>query len=75
MRAEADKNKNLGRFYTKPEVARACWQVFARTTGQLGMDLRAYWFVEPAAGCGCFWQLLPQERRTGIDLARENFRA
>ncbi|MDA8021950.1 MAG: hypothetical protein MPK05_03035 [Gammaproteobacteria bacterium] len=69
MRADADKNKNLGRFYTKPEVARACWQVFARTAGQLGMDLRAYWFVEPAAGCGCFWQLLPQGRRTGIDLA------
>jgi len=62
-------DKSLCKFYTKPEVARACWRAALRAAAQLGIDLRAYWFVEPAAGCGCFYQLLPPGRRTGIDIA------
>jgi len=62
-------HKALDQFYTKPQIARACWRAFARAAAQLGMDLRAYWFVEPAAGCGCFHQLLPPRRRIGIDIA------
>ena len=67
-RATKSTHKSLDQFYTKPNVAKACWHTFSRVAERLGIDLRKYWFVEPAAGCGCFHQLLPQNRRTGIDL-------
>ena len=57
------------RYYTKPEVARLCLDLFAEKTAAAGADLGKYVFVEPAAGDGAFYGLLPPSRRIGIDLA------
>lgn len=59
---------SLDQFYTKPEVARACWQHFTDTLSTLNRELSDLFFIEPAAGTGTFYQLLPQQRRLGIDL-------
>ena len=58
----------LGQFYTKPEVATACWEHFTDTLSTLNRSLDDLFFVEPAAGNGVFYKLLPQQRRLGIDL-------
>ena len=59
----------LDQFYTQPEVARRCWHTLMRVAKQLQLDLAKYWFIEPSAGCGCFYQLLPPRRRIGLDIA------
>lgn len=59
---------SLDQFYTKPEVAAACWQHFTDTLLTLNRNLSDLFFVEPAAGTGVFYELFPSPRRLGIDL-------
>ncbi len=60
---------SLDQFYTKPEVARTCWKHFTDTLSTLNRSLSDLFFIEPAAGTGAFYELLPPQRRFGIDLA------
>lgn len=55
-------------FYTKSEVAGACWTHFTNTLLTLNRNLSDLFFVEPAAGTGAFYKLLPSKKRFGIDL-------
>lgn len=59
----------LDQFYTKPQVAKRCFANLYAVAKKLSVDLSRYWFVEPSAGCGCFYQNLPPRRRIGIDIA------
>ena len=59
----------LGQFYTKSEVAGVCWEHFTNTLSTLNLNLSDLFFVEPAAGTGAFYKLLPSKKRFGIDLA------
>ena len=64
----AGDGKGFDQFYTKPEAARRCWLVVQRAIKRLKAEESDYWFVEPAAGCGSFYQILPPRRRIGIDI-------
>lgn len=55
-------------FYTKPRVAKYCFKKFQEVANGLEINLSKYTFIEPAAGCGCFYQILPKNRRIGIDI-------
>ncbi len=59
---------SLDQFYTKPEVAAACWEHLTDTLSTLNRNYNALFFIEPAAGTGAFYKLLPPQRRLGIDL-------
>ncbi len=59
---------SLDQFYTKPEIAAACWKHFTDTLVRLNRNPNDMFFIEPAAGSGVFYKLLPQQRRLGIDL-------
>ena len=59
---------SLDQFYTKSEVARACWKHFTDTLPTLNRSLSDLFLVEPSAGTGAFYRLLPSEKRLGIDL-------
>ena len=58
----------LDQIYTKPEVAGICWKYFTETLSTLNRNLSDLFFIEPAAGTGAFYELLPSQRRLGIDL-------
>ena len=60
--------KLKGQFYTKPQVAKKCYKTFQKVAKEIGINLNSYVFIEPSAGCGCFYQLLPKNRRIGIDI-------
>lgn len=60
--------REKGQFYTKPEVAKNCYTTFKNVARELGINLRNYTFIEPSAGCGWFYDLLPPARRIGIDI-------
>ena len=55
-------------FYTKKVIAEKCFQDFKRIMKQLDINLSKYHFIEPSAGCGCFYFLLPSKQKTGIDI-------
>lgn len=55
-------------FYTKPDIAKYCYKTFQNVAKKLDINLKIYIFIEPSAGCGSFFQLLPKNRRIGIDI-------
>lgn len=60
----------LDQFFTRPHVAKACWESFCKYIEADEGDLNNYKFVEPSAGMGAFYDLLPSNRRVGIDVVR-----
>ena len=66
---EEDGAIGLDQIYTKPAVASRCFRFLLEVLGGL-RDLRSdrILYVEPSAGEGCFFDLLPPGRRVGIDI-------
>jgi hypothetical protein len=65
----------LDQFFTTPAVANYCnhsLMAYMRADGAVTSD---YQFVEPSAGSGAFYDLLPRARRIGLDVMplREEF--
>ena len=60
----------LDQFFTRPEIAKACWLSFLKHMRAAGKNLCNYKFIEPSAGLGAFYDLLPSNRRIGIDVVR-----
>lgn len=67
--SSGNEARDKDQFYTKPEVAEHCYHRFHSVAENLNIDLSGYRMIEPAAGCGNFYRLLPPRRRIGIDLA------
>ena len=63
------KDVGLDQFFTRPDIAKKCWISFCKYIKDSGGDLSEYKFIEPSAGKGAFYDLLPNERRIGIDVA------
>ena len=55
-------------FYTKPDIATQCLRIFNSQLSLLGVDLSDYYFIEPSIGSGNFYNLLPPDRRIGVEL-------
>jgi len=59
----------LDKFYTRPEIAQACHvDLLIRIAGDHALE-DAYTFIEPGAGDGVFYDLLPNGRRIVLDVA------
>lgn len=54
----------LDQFFTKPEVAKKCYDDLNKWLE----DDEQYFYVEPSAGDGSFFKLLPLDRRLGLDI-------
>ena len=60
---------SLDQFYTKPEVAQECWKSLKPIAKKLThTPLDSLFFIEPGAGDGAFYDLLPESQRAGLDL-------
>ena len=64
------ENVGLDQFFTRPAVAKACWESLCKYMETDGVNIAQYEFVEPAAGLGAFYDLLPDNRRIGVDVER-----
>lgn len=65
-------NVGLDQFFTRPEIAQQCWDSFLKIMKSLGANEINYKFIEPSAGIGAFYNLLPKDRRVGIDVEQFN---
>ena len=61
----------LDQYNTLPEVAGYCWNSLQKFLEKDGAIIKNYKLIEPSAGTGSFYNLLPKNRRIGIDI--ENF--
>ena len=59
---------SLDKFYTYPFHAKYCYQSLLKIAKQYKINLKEYTFLEPSAGDGAFYDLLPKNNRIGIDL-------
>ena len=53
-------------FYTKDSVARKCFKIAEQCIEKVGIENAHY--LEPSAGTGSFFNLMPKDRRTGLDI-------
>ena len=59
---------DLDRFFTRPGVARACHKALLEAMTADHADAARYKFVDPSAGEGAFYDLLPDDRRIGVEI-------
>ena len=64
------ENVGLDQFFTRPDIAKSCLDSLYKYMEQSGADISHYKFIEPSAGLGAFYDLLPENRRIGIDVAQ-----
>ena len=58
----------LDRFYTRSEVAEQCYADLLAAMGEDSAPLDDYTYVDPSAGAGVFFDLLPEDNRRGVDI-------
>jgi hypothetical protein len=58
----------LDQFFTRPEIAQQCYNTFLAYLAKEGENIADYTFIEPSAGSGNFFKLLPPKQRIGLDL-------
>lgn len=63
-------NVGLDQFFTSPNIAQKCWKSLCNYMAADGVDISQYKFIEPSAGLGSFYDLLPDNRRIGIDIVK-----
>lgn len=63
---------NLDRFFTSHSTAAVCWNSLREYLKSDHAKLDSYHFIDPGAGTGAFYDLMPDGRRTGIDILPGN---
>ena len=59
----------LDQFYTKETIAKLCWSHLIETIpSSIEKNIKDLFFLEPSAGKGAFYKLMPEQRRIGMDL-------
>ncbi len=58
----------LDQFFTTPQVAMDCYAEMHRFLEERGEGSVNYRYVEPSAGSGAFFDLMPEDRRIGVDV-------
>lgn len=61
-------DKSLDQFYTKQKIAKSCLDYILDILPAIKCSPSKMYFIEPSAGTGAFYKLLPSERRLGIDI-------
>lgn len=56
--------RELDQFYTSRPIARTCYEFLNSSVELKDTD----WFLEPSAGDGAFYELMPTDRRMGVDI-------
>ena len=60
--------RDKDQFFTPSETATYCYNVLCRKLEELGVDETKVSYVEPSAGSGNFLNVLPPDRRIGLDI-------
>lgn len=65
-------NVDLDQFFTKKETAQYCYEKLLSYLKSKNINISDCLFIEPSAGSGSFFDLLPEESRIGLDICPMN---
>jgi hypothetical protein len=66
--------RNKDQFYTTAKISKYCYNKTFEVLKALDIDSEKYNFIEPSAGCGNFYNLMPKDKRVGVDIdPKDNF--
>jgi len=60
-------------FFTTKKVSQYCYSKTLEVLQSLEINTDDYIFIEPSAGCCSFYELLPKDRRIGIDIEPKGY--
>lgn len=60
--------RNKCQFYTTKKTSLYCYNKTLEVLKEIDINYENYYFIEPSAGCCSFYEILPKNRRIGIDL-------
>lgn len=60
--------KDKDQFFTNHTTSKYCYDLTLLKLKEWGIDIKKYNFIEPSAGDGSFYNLLPKNKRIGIDI-------
>lgn len=60
--------KDKDQFFTNKQTAQYCYNKTIEILSNLDVDLTKYTFIEPSAGDGSFYSIMPADRRIGVDI-------
>ena len=63
-----DEFRDKDQFYTNQEISKYCYEKTLKILKKLRINHKKYIFLEPSAGCCNFYNLLPVDKRIGIDI-------
>ena len=62
------RKRTLDDFFTRPEIAVRCKKHLMDAMDKYGINVSRKVFIEPSAGDGTFYDLMPPTRRRGYDI-------
>ena len=67
-------NKSLpsDSYFTSDKTAKKCFSIFIDTLSKENIDIEDYIFIEPSAGSGVFYNLMPTNKRIGVEFYNKN---
>lgn len=60
--------KEKDQFFTDKQTAQYCYDKTIQVLNNFGVNLSDYTFIEPSAGDGSFYSIMPADRRIGVDI-------
>ena len=64
-----NSNNLLDQYFTNKELANSLYQKTLDVIQKYETNVNDYLWLEPSAGDGCFFDLLPENRRIGVDIS------
>lgn len=64
--------RNKDQFYTTDNISKYCYNKTLEVLNNLAIDYKKYTFIEPSAGCGNFYDLMPENNKIGVDIDPKN---
>ncbi len=65
---DKDSYREKDQFFTSKAISEYCFKKTIEVLFNLGINEKEYIFIEPSAGCCNFYNILPKDRRIGIDI-------
>lgn len=60
--------RDKDQFYTTKKISNYCYNKTHKVLKKLSINIEDYMFIEPSAGCCNFYEILPTNKRIGIDI-------
>jgi hypothetical protein len=60
--------RRFDEFYTTTKTATYCFKVLNEKMKELKLDIDNFNFIEPSAGAGSFFNIMPKNRRIGVEI-------